>query len=236
MAEGEFVAWGSICVQTPCSKSSPGIAALLLKDSIEHPHLYDKTISSKSMVRVKTDTGVKISVREVKLPLLPEKAILPMKQTVEIHDKPEEGVEVKVVFTVHEDHAAEYKGTIEHSVKKGADGETLLEYKLDLEAMGPLADGQGESITEHCTKFMTEIATLADRIFFLAGDREEWLLQPENALPHVTHSLLDIAKKFREIPPWLPIAAHGSAPDMKPYRFKPEKPAAAAAAPAAEEG
>jgi hypothetical protein len=207
---------------------------LLLKDSIEHPHLYDKGISSKSMVRVKSDSGIKLAVREVKLPLLPEKQILPLKQRVEIHEAPEEGIYLKVVFTIHEDHASEYKGTIEHSVKTGADGETILEYKLDLEASGALADGQGESITEHCQKFMTEIATLADRIFFLVGDKEAWVLEPENALPHVTHSLLDIAKKFREIPPWLPIAAHGSSPGSKSFRFKPEKPAAPAAPPAEE--
>jgi hypothetical protein len=208
---------------------------LLLKDSIEHPHLYDKGISSRSLVRVKTESGVKLSVREVKLPLMPEKQILPLKQNVEILEAPVEGVFLKVVFTVHEDHAAEYKGTIEHSVKTGADGETLLEYKIDLEALAPLADGQGDQITEHCQKFLTEIATLADRIFFLVGDKEAWVLEPENSLPHVTHSLLDIAKKFREIPPWLPIAAHGSSPGSKSFRFKPEK-AAAPAAPPAEEG
>jgi hypothetical protein len=232
--EGDFSPW-SICVQTPCSKSSPGIAGLLLKDSIEHPHLYDKGISSKSIVRVKSETGVKLAVREVKLPFLPEKQILVLKQHVEIQEAPEDGVYTKVVFTVHEDLASEYKGTIEHSVKKGADGETVLEYKIDLEAMAPLADGQAELMTASCETFLTEIATLADRIFFLVGDQEAWILEPENALPHVMHSLVDIAKKFREIPPWLPIAAHGAAADAKPYRFKPEKPAAPAA-PAAEEG
>lgn len=231
--EGEFAPW-TICVQTPCAKSSPGVAALLLKDSIEHPHLYDKSISSKSIVRVKSESGLKLSVREVKLPLLPEKQILPLKQRVEILEAPEEGVAFKVVFTVHEDHAAEYTGTIEHSVKT-VDGVTTLEYKLDLMSVSALADGQGEAITEHCQKFLTEIATLADRVFFLVGDKEPWVLEPENALPHVTHSLLDIAKKFREIPPWLPVAAFGSAPGANPYRFKPEKPAAPAA-PAAEEG
>jgi hypothetical protein len=208
---------------------------LLLKDSIEHPHLYDKGISSKSIVRVKSNSGVKLAVREVKLPLLPEKQILAMKQNVEIlAGPPEEGVYLKVVFTVHEDHASEYKGKIEHSVKTGADGQTILEYKLDLEALAPLADGQGELITEHCQKFLTEIATLADRIIFLVGDKEAWVLEPENSLPHVTHSLLEIAKKFREIPPWLPIAAHGGNPGSKPFRFKPEKPAAPAAPPAEE--
>lgn len=233
MAEGEFSPW-SICVTAPCSKSSPGVAALLLKDSIEHPHLYDKGISSKSIVRVKSDAGVKLAVREVTLPIMPEKQTLSLKQKVEILEAPEEGVVLKVVFTVHEDMASEYKGTITHSVKTGADG-TMLEYKIDLESINALADGQGELITEHCTKFLTEIATLSDRVFFLVGDKEAWVLEPENALPHVTHSLLDIAKKFREIPPWLPIAAHGASPEGKAYRFKPEKPAAPAA-PAAEEG
>jgi hypothetical protein len=220
---------------------------MLLKDSVEFPHLYDKGISSKSLARVKTDAGVKLSIREVKLPLGPEgeNQIMAMKQKVEIQTVGvppfEEGVHTKVVYTVHEDHKEEYKGTIEHSVKTGASGETLLEYKIDLEALAPLADGQAESIKKHCEKFLTEIAKLADNVFFLVGDTDALppgaaeCLEPENILPHVTHSLLDIAKKFSEIPPWLPIAAYGSAVDKSgtPYRFIPEKPAAAAEEPPA---
>jgi len=242
MAEGEkeWFKWEIATVQAPCSKSSPAIASMLLKDSIEFPHLYDKGISSRSLVRVKTDTGVKLSVREVKLPGWapdnPDMQILTMKQNVEIHDNPEERVHTKVVFTVHEDHKDEYKGTIEHSVKTGDSGETLLEYKIVIEGTAALADGQADAIKEKCEKFLTEIATLADRVFFLVGDTAALppgageCLEPDNILPHVTHSLLDVAKKFSEIPPWLPIASHGSAPDKPgaPYRFIPEKPAAPA--------
>ena len=75
---------------------------MLLKDSVEFPHLYDKGISSKSLARVKTDAGVKLSIREVKLPLGPEgeNQIMAMKQKVEIQTVGvppfEEGVHTKV--------------------------------------------------------------------------------------------------------------------------------------------
>merc|ERR1711937_387806 len=53
------------------------------------------------------------------------------------------------------------------------------------------------SIKKHCEKFLTEIAKLADNVFFLVGDTDALppgaaeCLEPENILPHVTHSLLD---------------------------------------------
>jgi hypothetical protein len=210
MAEGEFQAWKTAeRVLKPCLRASVPVAGLILKDAAEYPYVYFPSVKSRSLKR--SPDGGKIVIREVELPLLPEKGVLKLSQHIAVAEA--EG-EVKVTFTCHESMEAEWKGTIEISATPMPEGETgtaMLEYVFNLESMMPCDEAQEALLRAHAEDTLKSIADMADTVFFLCSDKIDQLLLPENGA-HVLHSVLDVAKRFEEIPSWLPLAAYGNDP------------------------
>ena len=217
MPEGEtaFNPW-SVSASAKLSQASFAVAARLVEDYAENSYLYDPTIISRSLKRSKEDK--KVELREVQMPILPEKQTLVLVQKVAFENK--DGT-AKVVFTVDEEKtlpAGEYKGTIEvgvgpmaapteEEIAAGAAPESPglgIFYTFALESATELDEAKSEALTKHCQGFATRLGELADYCAKLAD--EPSLLSLET--PGV-HSVLEIAKRFRPIPPWLPIAASG---------------------------
>jgi hypothetical protein len=226
MGESAFLPW-TVSASAKLSQASLAVAARLVEDYAENPYLYDPTTLARSLQRSKEDK--KVILREVQMPVLPEKQSLVLVQTVSLL---KDETSARVVFTVDEEKtqpAGEWKGTIEvgvgpmqpteEEIAAGAAPEAAglcIFYTFALENVAEMDEAKAASLTEHCQGFAKRLGELADYCAKLVEEKD--LLSLET--PGV-HSVLEIAKRFHPIPAWLPIAASGAYTD-------PNQPAAPA--------
>jgi len=229
--EGDWAKWETAeRVLQPCYRASLPVAALILKDAAESPYVYLPAVKSRSLKR--SPDGGSIEVREVELPVLPDKACLKLSQYISVTEAEDA---VKVIFTTHESMEKEWKGTIEISATPAPETEgevdkkptVMLEFVYKLQSANAFDENQDGLLTAHAGAFLKSLATMADKVFFLTEKKIDQLLKPDNGI-HVLHSVLDVAKRFHEIPPWLPLAAYGADPATSQpfYHAKLEPPPA----------